>query len=185
MPDKWYYQVMGQVLGPLSLDDLQRTLADKRLDTGTLVRNGDDGDWVLADRLPKSPTVKLPLKPATPPQPPPFPEQQLQVDVPAAPQSPPMTRQQVTNTSGPSDTGTKSTVLLVIGGILIVIGVFIYMQISGEDARHNDFQQALGDALGRYKTPRETSRLPAYFFGGVGALFVALGIVCWPKEGSP
>lgn len=197
MQADWYYQVMGQVIGPLSLDELQRTLAEKRLDADTLVRNGRDGDWMLADRLPKNRAAKpsiprpqskppVPGQTASMPRPPAVPKGQ-QIGPPAMDNSPnaavgnSSVRQQKAVVRGSISGG---RILLVLGGILIIVGVLIYIKISGEDAKDNALSQAIGDALGRYKPPKETSRTPAYFFGGLGAIFFALGLASWPRSGS-
>lgn len=49
----WYYQLMGQEFGPVSMSELRAKVATGDIDRDTLVRAGEDGDWVLADGLPR------------------------------------------------------------------------------------------------------------------------------------
>jgi hypothetical protein len=51
MERKWYYQLMGTTVGPLSGDELREHAADGQIDPNTLVRNGEQGTWVLADKV--------------------------------------------------------------------------------------------------------------------------------------
>jgi hypothetical protein len=48
---EWYYQLMGEVVGPLSSEELRQHAADGQLSRDTLVRKGEDGPWVLPDKL--------------------------------------------------------------------------------------------------------------------------------------
>ena len=50
LPDAWYFQVMGETFGPMSFAELRRS-ADAGLPPDSLVKNGDDGEWFLADRI--------------------------------------------------------------------------------------------------------------------------------------
>jgi hypothetical protein len=47
----WFYQIMGEEIGPVSSSQLTE-LADKGIVTiDTLVRKEQAGDWITADRL--------------------------------------------------------------------------------------------------------------------------------------
>jgi len=50
--DQWYYQVAGQVRGPVSLDELNRKAASGEIDRESLVRQGDEGRWQQAADVP-------------------------------------------------------------------------------------------------------------------------------------
>lgn len=41
MPDEWYYEVMGEVFGPLSSDELRALARDKKIASDTIVRKGE------------------------------------------------------------------------------------------------------------------------------------------------
>ena len=45
---QWYYQVMDEILGPVSLDELKEKIDDGEIDDKTLVREGAGGEWVVA-----------------------------------------------------------------------------------------------------------------------------------------
>lgn len=51
MAKKFYYQVMGEVFGPIAGVDLREKAVAGDVTTESLVRVGDEGDWVLARRL--------------------------------------------------------------------------------------------------------------------------------------
>ena len=51
MADQWYYQVMGEVFGPVSWSELKRLAQEGALSNDTLVRSGTEGDWIHADRV--------------------------------------------------------------------------------------------------------------------------------------
>jgi hypothetical protein len=80
MEVKWFYQLMGTTVGPLSLENLRADALDGTIAPDTLIRHGDRGAWVLADKLPglfdhdnpirsKAPAVpSRALKPAMPPE---------------------------------------------------------------------------------------------------------------------
>ena len=46
-----YYQVMGDVVGPISPKELHRRIKEDVVTRDTLVRKGDDGEWMLADHV--------------------------------------------------------------------------------------------------------------------------------------
>ena len=45
---QWYYQVMDEILGPVSLDELKEKFDAGEIEDKTLVRKGAGGEWVLA-----------------------------------------------------------------------------------------------------------------------------------------
>lgn len=52
MPGDWYYQIMGEVIGPLTADELRiHALKRRCIYPDTLVRKGVEGQWVSADRV--------------------------------------------------------------------------------------------------------------------------------------
>ena len=44
---QWYYQVMDEILGPVSLDELKEKVEDGEIDDKSLVRQGAGGEWVV------------------------------------------------------------------------------------------------------------------------------------------
>lgn len=51
MPTDWYYQIMGEEIGPLTSDELRTHAQEHRISLDTLVRKGLQGRWVSADRV--------------------------------------------------------------------------------------------------------------------------------------
>lgn len=51
MASEWYVQVMGEVIGPMSSSQLREEARQGRITRDALVRKGDDGDWILVDRI--------------------------------------------------------------------------------------------------------------------------------------
>lgn len=47
----WYYQVSGEVVGPVSLDELRQRFEAGGIGLRTYVREGSDGRWIEAARL--------------------------------------------------------------------------------------------------------------------------------------
>ena len=45
---QWYYQVMDEILGPVSLDELKEKIEDGEIDGRSLVRQSAGGEWVVA-----------------------------------------------------------------------------------------------------------------------------------------
>jgi uncharacterized protein DUF4339 len=45
---QWYYQVIDEILGPLSLDELNEKIKAGEIDDKSLVRQGTGGEWVVA-----------------------------------------------------------------------------------------------------------------------------------------
>ena len=48
---QWYYQVMDELLGPVSLDELKDKLKDGEIDDGSLVRQGTGGEWATVSDI--------------------------------------------------------------------------------------------------------------------------------------
>lgn len=67
MSEKWYYQIMGEVVGPLSADEVRAHAQNGLITPDTLVRKGAEGRWVTAHRV----KGLFDRKPATAPSPPP------------------------------------------------------------------------------------------------------------------
>ena len=51
MPAQWYYQVMGDVVGPVSPKDLRDLAGMGKIQKETLVRRGEGDDWRLAEEV--------------------------------------------------------------------------------------------------------------------------------------
>lgn len=51
MERKWYYKLMGDVVGPLSADELREHAFDGQIERDTPIRKGVDGSWILADKV--------------------------------------------------------------------------------------------------------------------------------------
>ena len=47
----WYYQVMDEILGPVSLDELKEKIEDGEIDDRSLVRQGAGGEWVAVSHV--------------------------------------------------------------------------------------------------------------------------------------
>ncbi len=66
LPAEWFYQTMGDVVGPLSSSELRAHAGAGRIAPDTYVRKGQDGQWLSADRIkglfeqPASPPPPLP-----------------------------------------------------------------------------------------------------------------------------
>ncbi len=68
MANPWFFQVMGAEIGPLTSAELKEKVQIGQIQPDTLVRSGQDGKWIPADRW----KGLLPPKEA-PPDPPPAP----------------------------------------------------------------------------------------------------------------
>jgi predicted RNA-binding Zn-ribbon protein involved in translation (DUF1610 family) len=51
MERKWYYQMMGEIVGPLSSNELRQHAVDGQIERDTPIRRGSDGKWILADKV--------------------------------------------------------------------------------------------------------------------------------------
>ena len=47
----WYYQVMGQAIGPVPFADLRQLARDGKISPETLVRRAENTRWLLAERV--------------------------------------------------------------------------------------------------------------------------------------
>ena len=52
MPDAIYYKLMGEVIGPLTLERFKREVSAGNVTLDTHVRVGENGDWVFARSIP-------------------------------------------------------------------------------------------------------------------------------------
>ena len=68
MTREWYYQAMGQELGPLSAGELKSKVANGQIQPDTLIRKGIEGKWTFASNVKGLFTVSE--KPPTPLSPP-------------------------------------------------------------------------------------------------------------------
>lgn len=50
MKTRWYYQVMGDVCGPVTAEELRRLAQTNAIGLDSFVRR-ESGDWVTADRI--------------------------------------------------------------------------------------------------------------------------------------
>ncbi len=51
MASEWFYRIMGEQLGPVSSSELKRLARSGTIDPDTHLRNGNEGEWVLAGRV--------------------------------------------------------------------------------------------------------------------------------------
>jgi hypothetical protein len=51
MAASWYYQVMGEVVGPLTAAEVRQHVDKGRIVADTFVRKGDEGRWVWAEQV--------------------------------------------------------------------------------------------------------------------------------------
>lgn len=51
MATEWYYQLMGEEIGPISSTELRKHAQQNRIFSDTFVRKGSRGQWVLAERV--------------------------------------------------------------------------------------------------------------------------------------
>lgn len=70
---EWYFQSMGQELGPLSVAELKAKVDAGMIQPDTMVRRGVDGKWTYAERV----KGLLPLRPDPGPDPVPIPRKKL------------------------------------------------------------------------------------------------------------
>ena len=96
MAQQWYYQIMGQDMGPIEAHDLREMVNSGDITRTTLVRKGEDGEWILAERIAGLfPDIRpvLPPRPEPPPPPPRPPEASAppgppEADIPLGPAAP-------------------------------------------------------------------------------------------------
>jgi GYF domain 2 len=73
MPKQWFFEVMGELVGPLTSAELIQRAQKGEVLPDTRVRIGTDGKWQLAARVkglfPRKPAPPPPETPAAPPQP--------------------------------------------------------------------------------------------------------------------
>jgi RNA polymerase subunit RPABC4/transcription elongation factor Spt4 len=48
---QWYYQIMDDILGPVSLDELNEKVVGGEIDEKSLVRQGAGGEWVMVSDM--------------------------------------------------------------------------------------------------------------------------------------
>ena len=80
MAKPWYFQMMGAEIGPLTSAELKEKVQLGQIQPDTLIRSGQDGKWIPADRW----KGLLPAKEETP-DPPPAPAQESKAAAPAKP----------------------------------------------------------------------------------------------------
>ena len=51
MAAKWYYKIMGEEFGPISGSELRQAAQNGIISSDSLIKEGVDGDWVLAERV--------------------------------------------------------------------------------------------------------------------------------------
>ena len=80
MAKPWYFQVMGAEIGPVTSAELKEKVQMGQIQPDTLIRSGQDGKWLPADRW----KGLLPAKEETP-DPPPAPAQESKAAAPTKP----------------------------------------------------------------------------------------------------
>jgi len=48
---EWYFQTMGQELGPFSAAELKTKVENGQIQFDTMIRRGVDGKWLFAERV--------------------------------------------------------------------------------------------------------------------------------------
>ena len=51
MSAEWFYQIMGEIHGPFNSTQLKQAAERGTIERDTQVRRGEDGEWVLAERI--------------------------------------------------------------------------------------------------------------------------------------
>ena len=51
MTREWFFQAMGQDLGPLTAGELKAKVSNGQIQPETLIRKGTDGNWVFAAKV--------------------------------------------------------------------------------------------------------------------------------------
>jgi len=51
MASKWYYKILGDIVGPVSSKDLRQKVSKGEITPDSEVRKGDDGEWIFAVKV--------------------------------------------------------------------------------------------------------------------------------------
>lgn len=51
MPNQWYVQLNGKIIGPLNDSNIAQLAVNKRIDPHTYIKLNEDGDWIQARRI--------------------------------------------------------------------------------------------------------------------------------------
>ncbi len=178
MTADWFYLSGGEIVGPLSANDLRDQFVAGQLTPETPVRRGGEGNWV--------PAKKVKGLCDAPPPPPPAP-----VPPPPVAVAPPAPRPQHTEPShrpspAPVKSGGgagKSIVLFLIGGVLLVVAFMMNADLDRKEKLDSDLNYSVGNLGGaltgryEYKETKKQDRVGVYAVGGIGALFILGGFV--------
>jgi len=157
MSADWFYLCGGEVVGPLSADELRDQFVAGQLTRETPVRRGGEGNWVPAKKV-KGLCDALPAPVSRPP---------------VAPEP-------------PAETGGgwgKSVVLFLIGGVLLIVAFMMNVGLDKKEKLDSDLNYSVGDLrralTGRheYKEAKKQDRVGVYAIGGIGAMFILGGFV--------
>ncbi|MEQ8791375.1 MAG: DUF4339 domain-containing protein [Pirellulaceae bacterium] len=153
MASRWYVNQDGEQVGPLKTVELRQIAAEGGVEPQTLVRRGEEGDWVPAGKVAglipnapaKSTKAPLPVAAPLPPTPPPVAQAvptARPIPSPAAPaiaapaikSNPPRTsrRGSVRPAGVPFSLAATMAVIFLLTASLGVAGVFIYIWRAGE-----------------------------------------------------
>lgn len=100
MTREWYFQTMGQEIGPLTAAELKSKVATGLIQPDTLIRRGTDGKWMFAGKV--KGLFPEPEPPPAPIEPPPAPKPNLTPTIPLAGDSRPSADLPTKSTSNPT-----------------------------------------------------------------------------------
>jgi hypothetical protein len=172
MAADWFYLCGGEIVGPLSANDLRDQFVAGQLTPETPVRRGGEGNWVpakkvkgLCDAPPPAPVPPPPVAAAPPPQ----------YSEPSYLPSPALAK-----SSGGAG---KSIALFLIGGVLLVVAFVMNDDLDRKEKLDSDLNHSVGNLGGaltgryEYKETKKQDRVGVYAVGGIGALFILGGFV--------
>ena len=107
MTREWYFQMMGQDIGPLSAAELKSKVSTGQIQPDTLVRKGADGKWIFGGNVkglfPEPPkSAPAPVAP-----PPPAPNKPVKSIDPVVPKGIPLATDPTASTSTPTSTSSS------------------------------------------------------------------------------
>ncbi len=196
---QFYYQVMGDIVGPLTLTELRRHASTGQLQPDFLVRHGSKGDWILAEGIyglfdrngtrigPSEPSSTALPKQAMMAQPMPA-VQSVEGTAQEQPLPRAASRPETTSTERRPSLSPNSILLIGAGLVLLlaaaVVGSGKESSVSVRRASARDFDSDMNKFTRRFNVAQiDTASEIAppdhaitFFLGGAGILCLALGI---------
>ena len=175
MAADWFYLCGGQVVGPLTAEDLRGQARAGQVTPETPVRRGGEGKWVPAKKVKGLCNVQPPV---------PVPPQPVAVASPAA--QPVNTQPSHRPSPPPAKSGRGaglSLLLFLIGGAALVVAYMMNSEMDRKEKLDSDLNYSMGNLGGaltgryEYKETKKQDRVGVYAVGGVGALFILGGLV--------